>query len=139
MAACSDSDLNKMASASKKFAAAVGQVQADVHAAHDANLISQAVNDKIDVVCTKANNADIQLNAILRAIQDAKATSIDAPRKQQILDIMTAVSRSLDVSQIEDLAGIKNADTRNKIEAAFAGVRTAISTMQIILASSGGA
>ena len=27
MAACSDSDLNKMASASKKFAAAVGQVQ----------------------------------------------------------------------------------------------------------------
>lgn len=138
MIGCSDS-LNKAASASKKFSQILGEFQTNVYTFYDAKIISAENKDKIIDVCTKANQAGLQVDAILAAIKkaDASAKEINLGDRERIIKILIPVSESLDPQKLEFIAGIKNESAKQKLEGGLVAARSVLSSLQIILASGG--
>jgi len=138
MIGCSDS-LNKAASASKKFSQVLGEFQTNVYTFYDAKIISAENKDQIIDVCMKANQAGLQVDAILAAIKkaDADAKEIGLGDRERIIKILIPVSQSLDPQKLEFIAGIKNEAAKQKLEGGLVAARSVLSSLQIILASGG--
>ena len=127
--ACSDTTLQKVSKDMLIVATTVGTIQDDVIAANTAKLISDKTTADILGVCQKVNVAGKQVNAILASI-----SKIDPASKSSLLVILTQVSNSLDPTQLEFVAGIKDPGTKQKIEGGLVVMRTALSGIQLILA-----
>ena len=130
--ACSDADLAKVAKSMVAASVAVGQVQTDVIEANSLGLISEKTTEDILEVCLKVNLAGKQVDAVLRGI-----SKLDPASRQALVNVLTPISQALDVSQLEFMAGIKDPATKQKVEAGFLLARSAISSIQIIIASGG--
>jgi hypothetical protein len=58
--------------------------------------------------------------------------------RKDLIALLTPISQALDLGQLEFIAGIKDPAMKQKIDGAFILMRTTISSLQIVLASSGG-
>jgi hypothetical protein len=128
-------DLSDLANNSLKISKAVGVIQTETLRAYnsDPQLIDKESKDGILTVCLVISRAGKQFDAVL-----ATVSKLDPASRTKLLDALVPISQSLDAKEIAYIARIKNPDSVLKIEKKLAVVRTALSAMQIILASSGG-
>jgi|WetSurMetagenome_2_1015567.scaffolds.fasta_scaffold42080_5 hypothetical protein len=132
LTACSDGDLAKVAKQMVVVSQAIGQVQTDTIAANKLGLIDENLTANILTVCFKVNVAGKQVDSVIRSIQ-----KLDPASRLQLVNVITPISQALDPTQISFIAGIKNADTKQKVEAGFLLARSTISAVQLIIASGG--
>lgn len=132
LSSCTDSDLQKTAKSLNIIAVTVGTVQADAIAANDAGIITVDTTRQIISVCVKVSVAGKQADSIVRSI-----SKLDPESRKTLVNLLTPISQALDPAALEFLAGIKNPETKQKVEGGFIILRTTISGLQIILASGG--
>ena len=130
---CSDSDLQKVAKSSLIVATVIGQVQTDTMEANKTGLIDDQTAGQILAICQRANVAGKQINSVLRGL-----SKLDQQSRASIFALLVPIGQSLETSKIEFVAGIKNPETRQKVEGGLILARSTISTIMIIVASSGG-
>lgn len=131
--ACNDSDLQKVSKSMLVLGTAVSELQTDVIAANTQGLMSDQDTKAVLVVCTKISATGKQIDAVLRSI-----TQLDPVSRGNVIALLTTVSQTIDPTQLEFIAGIKDPATKQTVEGAFIVARTTISGLQIVLASSGG-
>jgi hypothetical protein len=129
---CSDSDLQKVAQDMVVVSNALAQVQTDTIAANTAGLINDDVTTKILQICMRANATGKQIDSILRNL-----SKLDPASRGSVIALLTPISQSLDPTQLEFIAGIKNEGTKQKVAEGFILARSTISSIQLILASGG--
>ena len=132
MQACGDSDIQKIAKSMLVVAHAVGDAQTLAIQANRQNLIDDQTTGKILSICAKINIAGKQADAVLRAV-----TRLDPSSRSSLLSVAAAIGQAIDPSQLEMLTNIKNPITRQGIEGSFTLVRSAISAIEIVLATGG--
>jgi hypothetical protein len=129
VAGCKDSQLKQVAKNMQLVATTISIVQTDAVEANKSQLIDDATTAKILSVCTKVNAAGKQIDSVLRSIQ-----TLDVESRTKLMPMLTAVSNSLDPTQIEFVAGIKNPVTKQKVEGGFTIARSTISAIQLQIA-----
>lgn len=130
---CADSDLQKVAKSMLIVSQTIGQVQTSTIQANAAMLIDDPTTAKILGICQRTNVAGKQIDSVLRSI-----AKLDPQSRSSIVNLLTPISQSLDPTQIEFIANIKNPETRQQVEGGFILARTTISGIQIVLAGTGG-
>jgi hypothetical protein len=131
--ACNDNDLAKVAKSMQVVAVTIGEIQKNVITAADQKLINESTAKGILGVCERVSVAGKQIDAVLRAID-----KLDPQSRKNIIVLLTPISQALDPDQLGFISGIKNEATRQKIEGGFVVARTTISSIQIVVAASGG-
>ena len=127
---CADADLQKVAKSMLVLANAVGEVQKDTMTAVDSKLIDQALGVEIVGVCVRVNTAGQQVDAVLRSIQ-----KLDPASRSNLIALLTPISQALDPTKLEFVAGIKDPATKQKIEGGFIIARSALSAVQLTIAT----
>jgi hypothetical protein len=130
--ACTDSQLQKVSKGMLVFSQSLNVLQTDVIAANKSQLIDDKTTGTILEVCMKADAAGKQVDGILRTL-----SKIDPNSRSQIVNLITPIVNSLDPSQLEFIAGIKDPATKQKVDAAFTALRTTIAGVQMALAVGG--
>ena len=130
--ACGDSDIQKIARSMLVVAHAVGDAQTLAIQANSQNLIDDQTTGKILSICAKIDIAGKQADAVLRSV-----TKLDPSSRSSLSSVAAAIGQAIDPSQLEMLANIKNPATRQKVEAALALIRSAVSAVEIVLAAGG--
>ena len=130
--ACGDSDIQKIAKSMLVVAHAVGDAQTLAIQANRQNLIDDQTTGKILSICAKINIAGKQADAVLRSV-----TRLDPSSRSSLLSVAAAIGQAIDPSQLEMLTNIKNPVTRQSVEGSFTLVRSAVSAIEIVLATGG--
>ena len=130
--ACGDSDIQKIAKSMLVVAHAVGDAQTLAIQANRQNLIDDQTTGKILSICAKINIAGKQADAVLRAV-----TKLDPSSRSSLSSVAAAIGQAIDPSQLEMLTNIKNPVTRQSVEGSFTLVRSAVSAIEIVLATKG--
>ena len=130
--ACGDSDIQKIAKSMLVVAHAVGDTQTLAIQANRQNLIDDQTTGKILSICAKINIAGKQADAVLRSV-----TRLDPSSRSSLLSVAAAIGQAIDPSQLEMLTNIKNPVTRQSVEGSFTLVRSAVSAIEIVLATKG--
>ena len=130
--ACGDSDIQKVAKSMLVVAHAVGYAQTLVIEANKQNLIDDRTTGKLLSICAKINVAGKQADSVLRS-----ATALDPESRSSLSVVATAIVQAIDPNQLEMLANIKDATTRQSVEGAFALMRSAVNVVGIVLAEGG--
>jgi hypothetical protein len=133
MTACSDNDLGKVAKSMRIYATTLTEVQKNIIAAQQVNLLSVENARKALDVCERANVAGQQVNDVLAAIQ-----KLDPASRNKILNLLSPISDALDPQKIEFVAGIKDPAVKQKIEGGFILLRSTISSIMIVVEVSAG-
>jgi hypothetical protein len=131
LVACADDKLKKVAESLKITAESIGVVQSTVIEANKQKLVSDDDTRKILQVCIKVNQAGQEATAITRGL--AKLNSTD---RQSILKILSPVLLSVSRAIDNDLAGIKNDDTKQKVKVLLLTIQSSLNAAQIALAAS---
>jgi hypothetical protein len=131
LVACQDATLKKVAESLKDTAESIGVIQATIIDANRQKLVSDDDTRKILQLCVKVNQAGQEATAITRGL--AKLNSTD---RQSILKILGPVLASVTRAIDNDLAGIKNEDTKQKVKMALLTIQSALNAAQIALAAS---
>lgn len=134
LSSCTDSDLQKTVKSLNIIGVTVGTLQADVIAANGAKLLDDQLTGQIIGVCVRVSVAGKQADSIVRGI-----SKLDPAARTSLVSLLTPISQALDPNALEFIAGVKDPAVKQKIDGAFIILRTTISGLQIILASSGGA
>jgi hypothetical protein len=132
MSACADSNLQTVSKDMLIVSTALGQLQSDLILANQNKLLDDPTTARIMKICIQANVAGRQVDAVLRGI-----SKLDPQSRSSVIALLTPISQALDPTQLEFVAGIKNPETKQKIDGAFILMRTTISGIQIVLASGG--
>ncbi len=134
--ACSDGDLETLATNLNRAATALGTVQDTVIAAHDDGMFSDDVDDQGVVTQTAKQKADVIVSItvrVARAIDIANELTRDFSTmpeggRDQLLEILVPVAEALEEGLTDSNMGlITNAGTRSAIELGF---RTALLALQ---------
>ena len=112
------------------FGESVTQFQNNVILAQSQGMISEDNTRKVLDICDKANLAGAQVKQILDA-----TGKLDPESKNRIIDIMAAVSNSLDPEKIDVILNIKDPATKQKISGSIVIVRSAISSVMVVVNS----
>jgi hypothetical protein len=132
MMACDDNEIHKAASAMNKVSIAVGEVQKVTISMSDQNLIPRDTADKIVGVCMRASIAGKEIDKILRTIQ-----ALDQTSRKDIVGLLQKISADFDPQALEFVAGIKNESAKQKIEGTLVVMRSALASVQLIVATGG--
>ena len=130
---CRDGDLQKVGKSMVVVSTAIGELQKNVIAANQQNLLNDQVTGQILQICIRVNTAGKQADAVLRSI-----SQLDPGSRRNLIALLVPISQALDPMQLEFLADIRDPATKQKIDGAFILMRTTTSSVQIILATSGG-
>jgi hypothetical protein len=126
------SDIQKIAKSMLDVAHAVGDAQTIAIQANRQNLIDDQTTGKILSICAKINIAGKQADAVLRSVR-----KLDPSSRSSLSSIAAAIRQAIDPSQLETLANIKDPETRQDVEGAFALMRSAVSAVEVVLATGG--
>jgi hypothetical protein len=88
---------------------------------------------KLMTVLNQVNTAGQQIKDILAGI-----SKLDAASRDKITSILETTANELDPYKIEEIIGIKNANTKLTVETAFTGIRTVITSITVAVAANGG-
>ncbi len=130
---CSDSDLQKVTKSMLVVSTATTELQNNVIVANKQSLIDDATTGRILQVCAQINVAVTQVDSVLGAIK-----KIDSASRSNIVVLLTQISQALNPAELEFIAGIKDAAVKQKIEGGFVLLRSAVSSVQVIVAAAGG-
>ena len=129
---CKDEDLAKVAKGLQITSEVIGQLQTAVIEANTQGLMS---DDDVRIVltaCAKVNQAGWSATQLTKEI--AKLTD---PTRNELLDILKPVIREVAVLVQTGTVGIKNEQTKQKIQLILLSLESTLNSIQIILASGG--
>lgn len=125
--ACDD-NLKKVAQTLDIVAASVGTLQKTVIESNKVGFISDDDTKAIVELCVKMNLAGKEAVAATRNV--AKLSPEDQVRLVVLLQpVVTAVDNALD----KDIVGIKNPETKQKVQTVLTGIQSALRTAQVLL------
>lgn len=125
---CTDTDLKKAAKALKVLDVAVGELQKNVTTAAEQGLIDASTAQEIRSVCERISAAGTQAGALLAAIEKT------APEKRnELLILLAETSAAVDPKTLELVTGIKNEQTRIKIERGLLLIHAILSSLQVLV------
>jgi hypothetical protein len=133
VAGCTDSELARINKSMLIYSTAVNELQKNIIAANQAKLIDDEKTGQIVLICKRAAEAGNQADAILKNL-----TELTSGQRRSLVDLLTPIGAALDPDRIAFIANIADLDKKQKIEGSIILVRSSISSIQIIIAVSGG-
>lgn len=130
---CEDSELERVGKALLAAGQAISIAQTTVIQANAQGLVSDDSTRVILESCVKANLAGKQAVAVTRQIK-----RIDPASRAQLIQILQPTVQAFQVAIDQGLTGVKNEDTKIKLQLVLTAVQTSLSTAWLILVSSGG-
>ena len=113
-------------------AVAVGESTTIILNGKETKIIPMNSASSLMTLLNRANTAGQQVKDILAGI-----SKLDDTNRNKITSLLTTISTELDPTKIEEIVGIKNADTKLAVETAFTGIRTIITSITISIAIGG--
>lgn len=130
--ACTDSNLQTVSKALTDVAYSVGTLQTTAIEANKAGLLSEDNTRALLELCVKTNLAGKEAVAVTRGI-----SKLDDPSKAQIMTILQPVVVSVRNMVDNGLLGIKNEDTKRKVQTILVVIQTGLNSIQLVVAARG--
>ena len=128
-----DKTLNRLATVLLDVTTATAALQTTVIDGNKAGLISNADAALIVNLCIKILEADKQASDTVRSL-----SKLDDASKGKVILVLQPVIEAAANAVATGTAGIRNQSTRAKVQAGLLTVQTALNSIQLILASTGG-
>jgi hypothetical protein len=126
---CTDSDLNKVASALVVVAKTNGEIQTITISANNLKLLPEDNTRIILETCQKINLAGKEATDLTRTLN-----KLDNPSKAQILKILQPMIATVGSAVDKGLIGITDQATRDKIKLLLLSLQSTLNSIQLIIA-----
>ena len=130
---CTDAQLVNLSKALNDVALGMGTLQTTVINANKAGALNDADTETILRLCFKINAGGQQASKITRSL-----TKLTALSSSSILAVMAPILTAVNDAVNSGLVNITDPTTKANISAALVTIQTALNTVQVILAATGG-